>query len=165
MKKTLSGLVFAIVLTSAAQATTFNVTRMDDPGPDGCVVNDCSLREAVIAADQTVVKDIIVLPAGIYLIDLAGSDLSELVGDLDISSDMEFVGASSTIDGQELSRIMDIRADASVILRDLTLQTPTIVSMVVRSRSLMSQKRSSGTGLNPVYSTPDSAFHSDLPFA
>ncbi len=76
----------------------------------------------MIAADQTVAKDTIVLPAGVYLIDLDGIDSSETVGDLDISSDMEFVGAPSTIDGQDLSRIMDIRSDANVILRDLTLQ-------------------------------------------
>ncbi|MGB7451008.1 MAG: hypothetical protein WBM36_02655 [Lysobacterales bacterium] len=122
MIKILSGLLVAIVLTGSVQAVTFNVTRMDDPVPDGCDVNNCSLREAVIAADQTVAKDTIVLPAGVYLIDLVGNDSSETVGDLDISSDMEFVGAPSTIDGQDLSRIMDIRSDANVILRDLTLQ-------------------------------------------
>ena len=86
--KSLSGLLAAIVLTSTAHAATFNVTRMDDPAPDGCNVNDCSLREAVIAAGQTVAKDIIMLPAGVYLIDLAGSDSSENTGDLDISTDM-----------------------------------------------------------------------------
>lgn len=122
MKKFLSGIVFASTLTSVVHAATFNVTRMDDPVPDGCNVNDCSLREAVITADQTMTKDFIVLPAGTYLIDLLGSDNSENVGDLDISTDMEFVGAPSTIDGQELGRIMDISSDASVTLRDLTLQ-------------------------------------------
>ena len=122
MMKSLSGLLAAIVLTCTAHAATFNVTRMDDPAPDGCNVNNCSLREAVIAAGQTVAKDIIMLPAGVYLIDLAGSDSSENTGDLDVSTDMEIVGAPSTIDGQNLSRIMDIRSDANVILRDLTLQ-------------------------------------------
>jgi len=118
----LIGLLAAIVLTSTAHAATFNVTRMDDPVPDACNVNNCSLREAVIAAGQTVAKDIIMLPAGIYLIDLVGSDSSENTGDLDISTDMEIVGAPSTIDGQDLSRIMDIRSGANVNLRTLTLQ-------------------------------------------
>ncbi len=122
MKKNLSFLLVAIVLTGSAQAAIFNVTRMDDPAPDGCNVGNCSLREAVIAADLTIAKDTIVLPAGVYLIDLEGSDSSENTGDLDISSDMEFVGAPSTIDGQNLGRIMDIRSDANVILRDLTLR-------------------------------------------
>ena len=122
MMKSLSCLFVATLLSSTAHAATFNVTRMDDPAPDGCNVNNCSLREAVIAAGQTVAKDIIMLPAGVYLIDLAGGDLSENTGDLDISTDMEIVGAPSTIDGQDLGRIMDIRSDANVILRDLTLQ-------------------------------------------
>jgi len=122
MKKHLSGLLAAVVLTGAAHAGTFNVTRMDDPVPDGCKANDCSLREAVIAADQTQLKDTIVLPAGTYLIDLAGSDNSENTGDLDIGTDMELVGASSIIDGQALGRIMDIKSDANVTLRNLTLR-------------------------------------------
>ena len=117
MNKILSGLLAAIVLTSTAHAATFNVTRMDDPVPDGCNVNNCSLREAVIAAGQTMAKDTIVLPAGVYLIDLIGSDSSENTGDLDINTDMEIVGAPSTIDGQNLGRIMDIRSDANVTLR------------------------------------------------
>ena len=53
MKKTLRALLAATVRISAAHAGTFNVTRTDDPIPDGCKVNDCSLREAVIDADQT----------------------------------------------------------------------------------------------------------------
>jgi predicted outer membrane repeat protein len=122
MKKTLSGFLAATVLISAVHAGTFNVTRLDDPVPDGCGVNDCSLREAVIDADQTLMKDTIVLPAGVYLIDLTGNDTSENTGDLDISTDMEIVGAPSIIDGQELGRIMDIRSDAKVTLRDLTLR-------------------------------------------
>jgi predicted outer membrane repeat protein len=121
MKTILSSILAATVMTSMAQAASFNVTRMDDPVPDGCNVNNCSLREAVIAAGQTQVKDTIVLPAGTYVIDLSGYDGSEEIGDLDISTDMEFVGAPSTIDGQDLSRIMDIRSDANVTLRDLTL--------------------------------------------
>ena len=30
---------------------TFTVTRTDDPAPDGCSIGDCSLREAVLAAN------------------------------------------------------------------------------------------------------------------
>jgi len=122
MKTILSSILAATVMTGMAHAASFNVTRMDDPVPDGCNVNDCSLREAVIAADQTQVKDTIVLPAGTYLIDLTGSDNSENTGDLDISTDMEFVGAPSIIDGQALGRIMDIKSDANVTLRNLTLR-------------------------------------------
>jgi predicted outer membrane repeat protein len=123
MNINLAVLVTTILLTGVAQAATFNVTRKDDPVPDGCKANDCSLREAVIAADDTAAKDTIVLPAGKYLIDLVGEfDNSEETGDLDISTDMIFMGAPSTIDGQDITRIMDIKSDANVSLKDLTLQ-------------------------------------------
>lgn len=123
MKDVLGVLVATILLTSAAHAATFNVTHTDDPVPDGCKANDCSLREAVIAADDTAAQDTIVLPAGVYLIDLVGDfDNSENTGDLDISTDMKFLGAPSTIDGQDITRIMDIKSDANVSLQDLTLQ-------------------------------------------
>ena len=106
MKNSLVVLLTASVLTSVAQAATFNVTRMDDPVPDGCNATDCSLREAVIDADQTPAEDTIVLPPGVYLIDFdVEFDNSAEVGDLDISTDMVFVGAPSTIDGQGLGRI------------------------------------------------------------
>lgn len=87
MYKTLFVFLAASMLSSAAPAVTFNVTRMDDPVPDGCQVNDCSLREAVIDADVTATEDLIVLSAGVYLIDLVGEfDNSPNTGDLDIST-------------------------------------------------------------------------------
>jgi len=121
MKKILCSLAAAALLSGMAHAATFNVTREDDPVPDGCKVDDCSLREAVTDADQTSAKDTILLPAGVYLIDLNGNDTSD-TGDLDISTDMDITGAPSTIDGQDLGRIMDIHSDANVTLRDLTLR-------------------------------------------
>ncbi|MGB7491766.1 MAG: CSLREA domain-containing protein, partial [Thermoanaerobaculia bacterium] len=47
-------------------AATFDVTRFDDPVPDECALGDCSLREAVIAANENGEADMIMLPAGIY---------------------------------------------------------------------------------------------------
>ena len=124
MKKKLIGFFVATVLSSAANAGTFDVTRMDDPVPDGCKANDCSLREAVIDADQTTAEDTIVLPAGVYLIDFLTPpiDGSENTGDLDISTDMVIAGAPSIIDGQDLGRIIEIRSGANVTLRDLNLR-------------------------------------------
>lgn len=123
MNNFLGGFLAAIVLPGIACAETFTVTRTDDPVPDGCSVNDCSLREAVIDADQTAAMDTIVLPAGVYLIDFPGGvDTSAETGDLDISTDMNFVGAPSTIDGQSLGRMMDIKSGANVTLMELTLR-------------------------------------------
>jgi CSLREA domain-containing protein len=46
------GLVVALALAPPAFARTFTVTRADDPVPGACQADDCSLREAVQAADQ-----------------------------------------------------------------------------------------------------------------
>jgi predicted outer membrane repeat protein len=123
MNRILPCLLAVAALSGHVCAATFNVTRTDDPAPNGCAQNDCSLREAVIHANLTVQADVIMLPAGTYLIDFAGgADGSPEVGDLDISSDMEFVGAPGVIDGQNVGRIMDITGSADVTLRNLTLQ-------------------------------------------
>lgn len=57
-----------LVAASAAQASTFTVTRGDDPAPDGCLVADCSLREALDAAVATPEGDTISLAAGQYTV-------------------------------------------------------------------------------------------------
>ncbi len=113
-------LTAGLFVTLSAQGATFSVTRTDDPLPDGCAVGDCSLREAVTAANETAAPDDIVVPPGTYLIDLTGNDTLE-TGDLDISTDMTITGPA-TLDGQQLGRIMDIRAGARVTLNNLRLQ-------------------------------------------
>ena len=48
-------------------ATTFQVTRTDDPSPNGCLPGDCSLREAMQAAaanDPLGAADVVLVPAG-----------------------------------------------------------------------------------------------------
>ncbi|MEM9530300.1 MAG: choice-of-anchor Q domain-containing protein [Pseudomonadota bacterium] len=106
----------------SAQAATFTPTRFDDPPPDGCAVGDCSLREAVIDADQTTDSDTIVLGAGTYAITLSGNDNSEETGDLDITSDLIIQGqAGAVIDGQNQGRVLDIRDDANVRIENLRI--------------------------------------------
>ena len=123
MNRNLIVFLAASMLSSAAHAVTFNVTRTDDPVPDGCKASDCSLREAVIDANGDAAEDLILLPAGVFLLDLVGEfDDSENTGDLDISTDMNFAGAPSIIDGQNLIRIMEIHSGANVTLMDLTLR-------------------------------------------
>jgi len=62
---------FEIVTVTAKTATTFTVTRTDDPVPNGCLPTDCSLREAVIAANAGSGGDAIALPAGDYRLTFA----------------------------------------------------------------------------------------------
>jgi len=54
MSRPLPCLLLLIGLSSGAldaRATTFTVTRTDDPSPDDCLPGDCSLREATLAAN------------------------------------------------------------------------------------------------------------------
>lgn len=75
------------------------VTRSDDPAPDGCKPNDCSLREAIIDANAGVFGAVpnIQLPARLspYIISLGsflGTDNDAKSGDLDILRNMGIFG-------------------------------------------------------------------------
>jgi len=54
---------------TACALQTYAVTRTDDPAPDGCQVGDCSLREAVLAANANAGLDDVVLAAATYVLD------------------------------------------------------------------------------------------------
>ncbi len=113
-------LTVAGVLPLTAWSETFNPTRFDDPVPNGCQPGDCSLREAVLAANDTPEADTIVLSNGTYQVLLNGSE-SSLTGDLDVRSGMRIRGPA-TIDGQNQGRIFDIDDESHVLFEDLTLQ-------------------------------------------
>lgn len=70
-----AGLLLAMlaILAVNAHAVTFQVTRLDDPSPNGCPPGDCSLREAMAAAaanDPAGATDVVVVPAGTILLTL-----------------------------------------------------------------------------------------------
>lgn len=111
-----------LVLTApAARAGGISVTTTDDElNSDG----DCSLREAIAAANtDTAVDacpagsgaDIIHLPTGTYLLTL---------GELEISADLTLVGANRTdtrVDASTLSRVFMISANPDVHFSDVTI--------------------------------------------
>ncbi len=85
---TLSIVVLSVALLTSAEtvsAAAYDVTRFDDPIPDACAAGDCSLREAVIAANADTVLDDIVLPPGTYTLAIAGPGDAQQ-GDLDITN-------------------------------------------------------------------------------
>jgi hypothetical protein len=74
-----------------AGATTFTVTLLTDPSPDGCLPGDCSLREAIEAAeanDPGGPADVVLVPAG--TIALASSR-----GSLAVAQPLRVQGAGS----------------------------------------------------------------------
>ncbi|WP_234573345.1 choice-of-anchor Q domain-containing protein [Rhodohalobacter sp. 614A] len=70
--------LFFVLLAPNVFAETFVVTRIDDPTPDGCQVGDCSLREAIIAAnDDDSENHTIQLTGGLtYTLSISGDVIS-----------------------------------------------------------------------------------------
>ncbi|NDJ55005.1 MAG: hypothetical protein GYB68_18180, partial [Chloroflexi bacterium] len=113
----------------AAAAPTYTVTRFDDPNPDSCQPADCSLREAILQANDLINGGATInIPSGTYFLSRSDpADNDAQAGDLDIRRSMMLIGdgASDTIiDGSALSdRLFDLQSGASnVSIEGLTLR-------------------------------------------
>lgn len=105
---------------------TFSVTKTADSNDSTCNV-DCSLREAVIAANAAGGDNTILLPAGTYYLDTPGANEdSAATGDLDINTGSLTItgdGANTTIiDGNQLDRIFDILGGSQVTVSGVTIR-------------------------------------------
>lgn len=93
-----SSLYYDLFAGVVAQTSPFTVTREDDPAPDGCNVGDCSLREAIIAANGHAGEDLIDVLAGTYILTIAGAGENfSATGDLDITDDITIMGAGAAV--------------------------------------------------------------------
>jgi CSLREA domain-containing protein len=84
---------------STAQAATFTVTRTDDPAPGACLAADCSLREAVLAAELTAEADSVVLGAHTYVLTRVTQDTGPNTGtegSLVVTTSLTLTGAGAT---------------------------------------------------------------------
>lgn len=103
--------------------TTFVVTRVDDPTPGPCDQGDCSLREAVIAANATGGHDTVQLSTDTYNL-TRPEDGSEMGGSIDIDDDMTLQGngaGATIINGVQPglnSRIIDVGFNLSTLIID-----------------------------------------------
>lgn len=80
-----------------AGAATYTVTRFDDPAPGACLVNDCSLREAVNAANANAGADRIALGEGTYQLsrpDSTPDEYGSSDGALYITESIDIIGIS-----------------------------------------------------------------------
>src|SRR5436309_2887718 len=103
----------------AAEAATFTVDSVFDevdaaPGDGHCATagSKCTLRAAIEETNALAGADAINLPAGTYLITIAGAgeDLAA-TGDLDITGSVSIVGAgaaTTTVDGNHLDRVFQV---------------------------------------------------------
>jgi len=111
---------------TVATAILYNVTKTDDTF-DGVCDGDCSLREAISAANA--VAGAVILPAGTYMLSIAGTnENANATGDLDILNDMAIYGAGmgqTIIDANHVDRVFDAVSSEqhakTLILGDLTL--------------------------------------------
>jgi len=117
-------IVLVAVGGRSAQAAEFTVTKTADTA-DGTCDDDCSLREAVGAANAAVGADTISLPAGTYTLSIAGADEdANATGDLDVTDELTITGAGSattTIDGGGIDRVLDLPSGGDLTLNDLTV--------------------------------------------
>ena len=110
-------LILLIVLLPAGPfATTFPVTKTEDTD-DGVCDPDCSLREAIDAANTNPGADDVPVPAGTYLLTL---------GQLVVSDDVSIAGAGQTstiIDGNATDRVFYTEATSGVVeISGVTIQ-------------------------------------------
>lgn len=124
----LSGiLAVPILFIQPSQAATFTVTRTGDPAPNGCRPNDCSLREAVIAANNSPGSDTIKLGPGRFELTRPVPDEDEArTGDLDIAKPVSIDGAgpkNTIIDGNGNDRIFHIFSNVDeAVITDIAIK-------------------------------------------
>ncbi|MFH1426604.1 MAG: choice-of-anchor Q domain-containing protein [Candidatus Kerfeldbacteria bacterium] len=121
---TLSVCFFALSAVPAS-ADTFVVTKSADTN-DGTCDNDCSLREAIRAANDQLGEDSISLPAGTYTLSIAGrGEEAASTGDLDIEENLVFWGSHATttfIDADELDRVFQVEPGVTFELHSVTIR-------------------------------------------
>ncbi|MBI2612881.1 CSLREA domain-containing protein [Candidatus Kaiserbacteria bacterium] len=114
-----------LTLATPALAATFTVTKTADTN-DGVCDADCSLREAIGAANALAGADVVTLPAGTYTLSIVGTgeDLNA-TGDLDITDDLTVSGAGAAttiIDGGGIDRVLTVFSGVTVLIDAVTIQ-------------------------------------------
>jgi len=114
--------------TRPALGATFTVSKTADTN-DGTCDGDCSLREAIVAANAAGGADTITLPAGTYTLTIAGAgENAAATGDLDITGDLTINGAGTAttiINANSLDRAFEVTGSPTVNISALTVQNGT----------------------------------------
>ena len=115
--------VCALLLATPAQAAVFVVNSTADsvdalPGDAVCAdaSGACTLRAAVMETNALEGADVVLLPAGTYVLGIAGVDEDAAAsGDLDITQDLTLVGDGSdatVIDANGIDRVLHVPVDS-----------------------------------------------------
>lgn len=147
----------ALTTTAPAHAAVYTVTKTADSA-DGSCDTDCSLREALLAADAQAGPDFILLSPGTYGLSLAGAgEDGGASGDLDIHDDVAIVGSAATgtiLDGLHLDRVLDVHA-GEVEIQGVTIRNGRVAgtgggvrnqTVLTLSRSIITANETTQTG-------------------
>lgn len=154
-----AGLSALVALAPIVRADTITVTTTAD---DVVVNGNCTLREAVIAANtDTAVDacaagngdDFITLPPGTYVLTIAGAEEEAAqTGDLDLTGMLTLNGAGlndTVIDGSGLDRVFDVQSNAAVHISAVTIRNGNAtfgggVRVGINSQLILSNSRVTG---------------------
>ena len=146
--------IVAITVPQDVNGAIFNVTKTEDTA-DGTCDEDCSLREAIISANNNnLIHDTINIPAGIYTLNIRNAGSGEQfagTGDLDIYDDLEIIGTGAgdtVIDGNDIDRIFHIWSNYPSGPR-----IPTVMIKNVTIRNGLSGEDDGGGILNSIGNT------------
>ncbi|ABQ90727.1 choice-of-anchor Q domain-containing protein [Roseiflexus sp. RS-1] len=116
---------FGAPAPTTAAPQTFTVSKTVDTA-DGVCGADCSLREAISAANANPGADTIIVPAGTYTLTITTTlEDDNADGDLDIRDSLTLIGAgaaTTTIIAAEGDRVFHLLATATVTITGVTLR-------------------------------------------
>jgi hypothetical protein len=116
--------VLLAVTAAPAPAHRYVPTRFNDPPPGACRARDCSLREAIRAAEKHPGRDKVILSRGTYgleIPDMTGAGIE--AGDLNLSGPLTLRGQGpgrTKVDGNGVDRVFT--AGGTNTIRDLTIK-------------------------------------------
>jgi len=117
-----TAVVALAAVPASAAADEFVPTRFDDPAPNGCKPADCSLREAIKAANNHGGADRVSLSSGTYRMEIPGTSGASIEdGDFNILGDLTIRGRGvdgpdkTTVNGKGLDRVFTAVGDAKFL--------------------------------------------------
>ena len=128
--------IASLLVGGPLHAATYPVTRSDDPAPDACAAGDCSLREAVLAANATPDDDRIDLPSALHQLAL---------GKLDVTGSLEIAGTgmdTTIVRGDGLAGVFEVASGASLRMSGMAIDGPEPFASRVSMGSIVDAVRS-----------------------
>jgi CSLREA domain-containing protein len=126
MRRRLFPVVLALALAGPAAADVFTVTKTADT-LDGDCDADCSLREAIGAANARPGLDVVRVAPGTYALTRVGPpEGNNSTGDLDVRDDLVILGAGAdrtVLDGSGIDRVLEgVFAETELEVRGVTVR-------------------------------------------